>query len=604
VRSKAVKLVRQRLLILAVVVFFLATTFRYGWTRSASDFPNYYTAAVLVRQGQPLHKYYDWTWFQRQMRYAGLEQLGGYLPQTPLSMLPLVPVAGFPVQTAKRIWLTFSLGCLIATIFLLSRITRFKVEQITLLAIVGYPAIHINFLYGQYYVFVLFLLTLAFYCLQREQIVNGGLLLGSAFALKLYGGPFILYLTMKRRWRALAAMVGAALCLVLVATSIFGWRDIAWFGTQILPRALEGQTLDPYNSLNGTLSTLLRRSLMREPELNPGALWNAPAAFFFLQPLLILGIIVFPLIALSGSNRPKRDFAWFVVVLLLASPNTGSYTFLLLLLPTILLLEEANLRSRVFLIVCYGLLALPLQPAWSWLFPKVWLLLSLFFWVGREYWHLIRPKAALTAAVLIIVASGISAARHLTSYSQEPAQHWERIVVHERTLLSLSPAIIRSGLVYQTIGRSRYILRWLHQDRITEFRFDGDAIQPVAESADGPIRFELLIHRRSRFMLLDPATGRVVCDARPEPHAARLGISPDGKWIAATRQLNGTDQIWLQPTAGGTTMRLTGGNCNSSSAVWELNSKAIVFVSDCGRGIGWPALYRANLETIQKTAWK
>ena len=42
----------------------MARPFRVAWTQSATDFPNYYTAAVLARQGKPLHNYYDWTWFQ------------------------------------------------------------------------------------------------------------------------------------------------------------------------------------------------------------------------------------------------------------------------------------------------------------------------------------------------------------------------------------------------------------------------------------------------------------------------------------------------------------------------------------------------------------
>ena len=69
--------------------FFFVTSFRKGWTRVETDFPNYYTAAVLARQHQPLERYYDWPWFQRHMNYTGTErQLGGYIPQTPLTMLP------------------------------------------------------------------------------------------------------------------------------------------------------------------------------------------------------------------------------------------------------------------------------------------------------------------------------------------------------------------------------------------------------------------------------------------------------------------------------------------------------------------------------------
>src|SRR5438270_737482 len=120
------------LLAMAAAAVFLATSFRAGWNRAETDFPNYYTAAaVLVRKGQPLRNYYEWTWFQRQMNYAGIEnQLGGYIPQTPVTMLPLVPVAGLAVQSAKRIWLTCNLGLLALSIWLLSRVTRFGMAEI------------------------------------------------------------------------------------------------------------------------------------------------------------------------------------------------------------------------------------------------------------------------------------------------------------------------------------------------------------------------------------------------------------------------------------------------------------------------------------------
>ena len=61
---------------LAAVVGFvvvLSAAFRTGWTRISTDFPNYYTAAVAVRHHDPLPTLYDWTWFARQMNYAGIE---------------------------------------------------------------------------------------------------------------------------------------------------------------------------------------------------------------------------------------------------------------------------------------------------------------------------------------------------------------------------------------------------------------------------------------------------------------------------------------------------------------------------------------------------
>src|SRR6516165_10539740 len=106
-----------RLASVVAFILFLAGPFLGGWMNAETDFPNYYPAAVLVREHQPLHRFYDWTWFARQMNYAGNgTQIGAYTPQTPLTMLPMVALAGFPPQTAKRIWLVCDLLFLGATI--------------------------------------------------------------------------------------------------------------------------------------------------------------------------------------------------------------------------------------------------------------------------------------------------------------------------------------------------------------------------------------------------------------------------------------------------------------------------------------------------------
>jgi Tol biopolymer transport system component len=150
--------------------------------------------------------------------------------------------------------------------------------------------------------------------------------------------------------------------------------------------------------------------------------------------------------------------------------------------------------------------------------------------------------------------------------------------------------------VYESIGRDHYVLRWLHENRIDWFAFDGEALHPVAQSPDGPIQFELVAHGASTLWLLDPSTGKVVVSSDPAAgDAARPASSPDGKWLAFTVQRGGSKQLWLQPTDGSRATALTGGACNSFSPAWELDSRAIVFASDCDRGLGLPALYRARI---------
>jgi hypothetical protein len=250
-----------RLTVLLTFLLLLGTAFRAGWSQAETDFPNYYTAATLVRQHQPLRKYYDWTWFARQMNYSGNGmQVGAYTAQTPLTMLPMVGLARFSPQRAKQIWLIFNLIFLASTVWMLSQVTRLRLEVIWLLAFCGYFSLRTNFLYGQYYVFLSFLLTLAFYLLHRKSPYLGGSITGIAFGLKLYGGPFFLYFLAKRQWKPLLGMIAIVLFLLGLALVLFGPADIHYYATQILPRSLEGGSIDPYNPGVPTFSTLLRRS--------------------------------------------------------------------------------------------------------------------------------------------------------------------------------------------------------------------------------------------------------------------------------------------------------------------------------------------------------
>jgi glycosyl transferase family 87/WD40 repeat protein len=589
---------KARALALLVLAVFLATAFRKGWTRNETDFPNYYTAAVLVRQGAPLRDYYDWTWFQRQMNYAGIEhQLGAYLPQTPLTMLPIVPLAKYPVQTAKRIWLVLNAAFLMATLVMLSRVTQIRHEHIAILTFLGYGSLQSNFRLGQYYVFLLFLLTLAFYCLDRGKPVLSGFLCGVAFGLKLYGGPFLLYFVAKRNWKAVAGMLVASALAAATAIAIFGWPDVHFYATQILPRSVEGEVIDPYDAGNGTLTTLLRQLFLMEPDLNPHPIWNAPMFFFFLRPLAMLMILGFTLFGVASQSKhfSRRSFAWFTIAILLLSTNAASYTYILLLLPVVLLLEHARPKERIFLVVCYVALNFFVSPAWARFFPKLWILAALFFLEGREYWRSLRPKPVVAGLATVLLIAAFVAKRHEERYLLEPARHFQRVALDKGTFLSTFPALSNAGVFYQAMVQGGYVLRWLHHGQMEELVFDGLAFHPVAPSFAGPIYFELVKNGASTTMIFDPSTRQVMRATLQSPITEGSVISPDGKWMAMESSAQvGPKQIWLQDRATGKTTVLTGGDCNNTSPAWEEDSRTLIFASDCGRGLGMPVLYSAR----------
>ena len=650
------------------VGFLLVPPLRWGWTHVATDFPNYYTAALLARRGAPLRNFYNWTWFQRQMNYAGWGmQLGGYIPHTPLTMLPVLPLTALPPLPAKRAWLAVNVAMLAASLWMLAKLTRLPLAGLILLGMAGYEALAGNFRLGQCYVFLLFLLTWSFWFLIRGRPFRAGLVLGAIFALKLYAGPFLLYFAWKRRWRELAGMTAAVVALGCLAIALFGWKDNLYYVTDVLPRALAGESIHPYAPGMPVLSNMLRHAFVLEPELNPYPLVHAPGVAFFLQPFLTLSAVVFCLIALPRSQLedPRHELAWFVVMLLLISPTRAFYVGVLLLLPMAFLMDKTNLRRCAGLAAAYLLFTLSLPAAWAAFFPTLWILLALYLILGIKYWRSLRPAIAVIAAAAILGVAALATHFRLDSYYREPPQKFERVMVNPKAMYSGSPAISASGIIYESIGPGRYLLQRWNQGTLTDFAFQGHAFHPSVRSAGGAIYFELVADGHSRIMRFDPATKALQPVVSPElepthpaispdqgtlafiardrivgapsaldsltpvhdiawfPTGRRLAysagppgssqiyapqalthgagdhtepaISPDGTTLAFTLTRGGTRQVWLQNLASGEAKPLTEGNCNSYSPAWEPDSRALVFASDCERGLGLGTLYRARL---------
>ncbi len=597
------------------------------------------------------------------MNYTGTEQqLGGYIPQTPLTMLPLMPLSGLPPQSAKQAWIALNLLFLGITAMLLARLMNGSAAIVLLIALAGYLSLRSNFVLGQYYIFLLFMLTLSVSNLLRGRSFTGGFLMGTVCMLKLYSAPFLLYFLWKRQWRALLGMLAACVGLGALSVAWFGWHPNIFYVSYVLSRASENALLDPYHPAIGTLTNFLRRTFVMERELNPHPLFNAPQVFFFLRPLLTLSILALPLLAFR-RNAPmdKRELAWFLIAILFYSPNTALYVFVLLLLPIAMLLDQASRWWAITLAVTYMLLSLPLQPAYSWLFPKVWILLALFALTGVDYWGNISLRSGLAAMFVISALSLADTLRRQQSYDQEPARTLASVESRPHSIYASNPAVSKAGIVFESIGAAGYIL---NRDMV----FDGHAFHPSTPASGTPIYFELVAKGHSTIVSLDMQTRdqrTIVSDATNpaiSPDGNRLAyisdgklfirgeeelstpdrvddvawfpdashvafsakgaiydshdmhrlvanvpgdlsepaVSPSGELLAFTATHHGIRHVWIEEMAARNSREITGGACNSYAPAWEPDSHTLVFASDCGRGLGLPRLYRAVLGGLRQ----
>ena len=513
---------------------------RRGWSQMGTDFPNYYTAAMLVRHGEPLRLFYDWTWFQRQIHYAGIDhQLGGYVPHTPATMLPFVPLTWLPPQNAKRVWLVLELLFLGAVIILLSRLSGLSALEVLVLALLAHAALGTNFLIGQYYIFVLLLLTCAIGLLLRNTEELGGALMGVIFALKLYTAPFLLLFAVRRQWRALLGFVGAVAGIGVLTVAIFGWRGVWYFATTVMLRGLDGSVNDPYNPGWASMTAFLRHVLLSEAELNPHPLTEAPAAFFFLRAFYTLGVLGIALLVLSrGSQKPAHGLAWFTIVLFVLSPNTASYHYILLLVPVALLLKDASRLWGAGLILLYVAVELPLYSWDARFFPKAWLLLALAIYAGSRCWTSFGPQAQVppraviaTVAAAAVIASGETMHR-MRLFRVEPPQVSSPAVIDAGSNFSAFAAPAMSGLLYQAMSRESYVIRRAGASGSPEFSFDGDVFHPASMRSGETIYFELVSSGESKIIRLRPDNRDASVVVGPEWKPSEPAISPDGSKLA------------------------------------------------------------------------
>lgn len=423
-------------LVIALLAGFCWNSLRPAWKTLYTDFPNYYLAARLYREGYALARIYDWTWLQHEKHRFDIEQpLVGYVPLPPFSVFPMVPLAGLPVMAAKHLWLALNLLFLALEWRLLTAMTTLGARRTLLLMLMAVLPLHTNFLYGQYYVFLLLLVTVAAVLYTRGWEASSGATLAFAAGLKVFPAFFVLFFLRKRRWSALWGFLGGGFAVGALSLGFLGWQVNRTYLFEVLPRALRGESHDPYSLVWNSMTGLLHRLLIAEPDLNPHPLIHAPLAYAILQPLWQTFVLLVTLYLVSHSRRDDRNelFEWgvFTCMLLVLSSVTGTYHLCLLILAIVLcadlLVRNGQKSIAIGIVTAYALLSYPFSfsgtaEGWAALaaVPRLWLLLLVWTLITavmatsvsptrspRERLHFVMAYLAIAAISIALTIHGL-----------------------------------------------------------------------------------------------------------------------------------------------------------------------------------------------------
>jgi hypothetical protein len=336
------------LLLLVFGAFLFAHTLPRAWNTLNTDFPNYYLAAQLQQDGYDTARAYEWRWLARQKDHREIDRpIVGLVPITPFSTLAVRPLTGLSPLAAKHVWTILQLALLLPIALALRRISGEHWRRIALLIAACWP-LHRNLEYGQYYILLLAMLAAACWAYQRRQFALSGALIGLAAATKIFPILFALYFLRRRNWSALIAALVTGAAAAIVSIACFGWSIHRTYLDLVLPWTLRGEALPPYALASSSISTLLHRLFLYEPQWNPHPWHAAPALQAVLQPLLQMLVLAPALLLIdSAHSHPRRvalQWSALLTATLAISTVPASYNFTLLILPAVVL--YGHLRAR------------------------------------------------------------------------------------------------------------------------------------------------------------------------------------------------------------------------------------------------------------------
>jgi hypothetical protein len=563
----------ENLLLVILVGIFLWRGFLPAWKSLNTDFPNYYLAARLYQQGLPLEQVYDWTWIQRQKDHAGIERpIVTFALLTPFSLLPASPFSSLPPLEAKRDWLLTNLLLLALAVYLLCRMSKLNPRRVAILVFLAIVPLRTNFLFGQEYVLLLFLFTLAAWLYFSNRPLESGLILAVGGALKIYPSLFLIFFARKKQWRAATGLVAGSIALWLLSASLFGPQTIRTYLVEVLPWPLRGEGLDPYNIGWNSLSAVLHRLFILEPELNPHPVAHLPALYAVLFPVCQAMIFV-PFLWIMGSSRAsvereKLQWGAFVAMLLILSTAPASYDFVGLIVTAVFaanyLIGVGRKREVAAVIIWYALVCFPLPQlvrgspsGWQTLLavPRLWAMTGLWICLlvvllrsePESLRQRLKSREATAFAAIwlaLVLPAVILNLIHLRGQFENYAT---RLVVAPEAYLETDPVIADGKVLFTMMKGDGFHTGMIDGGSLILLPYPPDSFHPATApaSATGWVELASASSRVVRFALnaTAPGLGKPVVEV---DEAEKPAVSMKGRWLAFIRESKGRGVLWVK----------------------------------------------------------
>lgn len=466
-----------------MAVFLLLCLYR-SCTHTLHDFGNYYFGSYFFLKGDFSKDLYDPVIFNRKIAADGFEHIWlSFAPNPPFTTLLFAPFAFLPPTIAKLIFNVLTMVLFMVSYYRLAKHLLLDTRVAAFIPLVFLVPLYNGVQYGQVYLLMFFFLAEGYLALETDRTYTMAVLWSLAILLKIFPGILVLYLLVRKEYKAFWYLTLA--CAILFLTTLFFHGTDVWifFLKSVLSKAMRGEaTAAAYALSYQSFAMLLKYLFLADTMDNPSPSFDSPLAFTVLTigiKTIILACLVFAARS-AGENRYKAWSLWITASVLLSAYGS-TYSCIILIFP--LLAAYQNKRILIALSVFSFLLVnVPL---------KVFSALP----VALQFPRLL--------AVMIIFAMIFALIR--------PVVNWK--IVPLCLLLMLLPEVLAS----RKKDEGEYALRSGQQSMIMDFRLTNGVLTYRYWSPDGP--------------------REIVTDFKAEPQADQLTEVQNGQVFLNHRQI-------------------------------------------------------------------
>lgn len=532
-----------------------------AWGELITDFPSYYMSARLAHEHYDSSRMYEWTWLEREKDQHAVDiRVTGLIPITPFSTLTMWPLAIFAPLTAKHIWILLSLALIVPISWMLRSMTRLSYQRIVLAFSLSVP-LHRNLEFGQFYIFLLFLIVAACWAYLQGFRVVAGMLVAIAAACKIFPVFFFVFFLRRRDWRGLAGGLIAGMAAACISVAVFGWNVHRTYLQEIMPWTLHGEAMPPYVPV-ASFSGILHRLFLSEPQWNPHPWYSSPLCYALLLPALQM-LVVAPAILLirrreSTRGRMLLEWSALLTASLVISTIPASYNFVLMAFP-MCVVAAVLLRRRRYgwlaaSVVVYICIGLPLPTSHGQMGIEILLfelrlplMVCMLLGIYALLWHDGPPKVlardwtryAWTAAMAISVI--LSAYATFFRERSVRLEYAYRLSLPTQGFLNADPQSSIAGIHYIAFTLSGYHLMTTDQNVVSIDPPEGSPEDDLSfASGFGHVWVERGAKPYSQIVEIGNPSRAVINDAR-EPM-----LSSDGQSLAFVRHDHGRGRLMVR----------------------------------------------------------